>query len=52
MKMIKGVKVAATSSEISQLLFADDSLLCYEVKQDQVGVVMKILDEYRSASGQ
>ena len=50
--MIHGVSVCRRAPKISNLLFADNSLLFYWATQMEVQVVTEILQTYAKASGQ
>ena len=49
---LHGVAITRTAPTISHLLFADDSLLFCQTKQEEVQVISKVLDLYAVASGQ
>ncbi|XP_010468796.1 PREDICTED: uncharacterized protein LOC104748915 [Camelina sativa] len=51
-KLITGIKVANKCPPITHLLFADDSLFFCKVDKDQCKVILDILKQYESVSGQ
>jgi len=51
-KLIHGVKVASTTSRVSQLFFANDSLLLVKATLDEAMQVMNILKFYEMPLGQ
>ena len=51
-KRIQGVSICREAPRITNLLFADDSLIFCQTKQCEVQVISKILQVYAKASGQ
>ncbi|KAG7548646.1 Reverse transcriptase domain [Arabidopsis suecica] len=51
-KLITGIKISTASPSVSHLLFADDSLFFCKANIDQCGVILGILKQYESVSGQ
>lgn len=52
MKQIEGIKIAPGDPSIPHLLFADDCLLFLKVDFHNVNNVLKIIEDFRRASGQ
>ncbi|KAL9840753.1 putative RNA-directed DNA polymerase [Arabidopsis thaliana] len=50
--LITGIKVATPSPAVSHLLFADDSLFFCKANKEQCGIILEILKQYESVSGQ
>ncbi|XP_074297820.1 uncharacterized protein LOC141628601 [Silene latifolia] len=50
--VLHGIRVAPSSPVVSHLLFADDSLIFVKANETRAGVVMDLLGQYESASGQ
>ncbi|XP_010451645.1 PREDICTED: uncharacterized protein LOC104733795 [Camelina sativa] len=51
-KLITGIKVANKCPPITHLLFADDNLFFCKANREQCRVILDILKQYESASGQ
>ena len=49
---IRGVSICRRAPRITNLLFADDSLIFCQATQNEVQVISKILQVYAGASGQ
>lgn len=50
--LLQGFKVARNAPSVSHLLFADDSLLFFHVKQQDCDVVVDMLKRYKECLGQ
>ncbi|XP_019199805.1 PREDICTED: uncharacterized protein LOC109193404 [Ipomoea nil] len=50
--LIHGCRVARGAPQVSQLFFADDSLLFFKANEEEANGVKKCLSEYESLSGQ
>ncbi|GAA0156002.1 hypothetical protein LIER_13600 [Lithospermum erythrorhizon] len=51
-KALTGIKISRESPSISHILFVDDTMLLCKVSVSESQEVMRILEDYETASGQ